>query len=608
MIDAVTSAVTERSTVIDERQSFGIDPPASNPFIDARPLAFVEEGNAVVVDRAVVPIRESRKEHIASIVDDMLIRSQRDVTRLPASERAHVNLGLALLNKGSLDEAANAFTLALDLIPSEPVARASLARVRVLQGRLDEAEYLYALLRDARPSDPEPRKSLAEIATRKNEIERAIELWRDVIELVPDEATPRYYLGILLLGAGKKYRREAIAHLKAAARTEVRSPAFHHGLAVAYTLEGQLRRSVNSYRAALALQPNMPDAVRGLAEVLLRLQRTDEAVDRLIDYLVARPGDVVAREMLAKAYMDRSEYAAARSQLVQALEWIAVTPGHEADRARVQNNVGVCFVSARDRVQARWWFERAVALSPRSNAAPYHNLARLLIEEQRLSEARKLIDTGAEVFPDDEELPVLLAVALEAQGRYDDAAAELRRLVEAGKASAPAYGMLGALLVDQFQKSAEAVALLLTGLAKFPKDAWVGNNLAYAYLMDGDRIAARRILEAFDNPETDDRRVDGRDVALTATWGLLAFWEGRLEEGVQAYRRAERTAIAQRKPRLARTVRRKMHLELARAHIRLGDHSAAEREIRAGLSVKGFDVYCRDLVELRDSGPNPDHT
>ena len=113
--------------------------------------------------------------------------------------------------------------------------------------------------------------------------------------------------------------------------------------------------------------------------------------------------------------------------------------------------------------------------------------------------------------------------------------------------------------------------------------------------MKGDHGSARALLEKVDSV------ISGTAVVtLTATKGLLHLREGDFYRGEEGYRHAEQLALQQGKNQLARVVRQKMCLELARAYRRVGDIGKAKAEVRKGLLVNHKSFYRRQMEALHE--------
>jgi hypothetical protein len=89
-------------------------------------------------------------------------------------------------------------------------------------------------------------------------------------------------------------------------------------------------------------------------------------------------------------------------------------------------------------------------------------------------------------------------------------------------------------------------------------------------------------------------------VLLVATWGLLHILEGDLEGGAKLYRRAARIGMRAGDRQGAQAAIQKMHLELARTFVARKEIDAAQKEVTAGLLVRGGrEPFKRDLANIQ---------
>ena len=168
------------------------------------------------------------------------------------------------------------------------------------------------------------------------------------------------------------------------------------------------------------------------------------------------------------------------------------------------------------------------------------------------------------------------------------------------------YSDLGWLLAEAKNDLKAARDILETGFTKFGQDLGVANNYAYVLLLTGDIERAKKVLETVPLSSANS-------VYLTATFGLLKICEGDLVEGRAYYQFAEKMAFQTGDEQLARIVRQKMHLELARAFLRASDNRNAWSEVNKGLQVRVANKvyrYAEDLEAIRNQlsdldGRNP---
>jgi Flp pilus assembly protein TadD len=113
----------------------------------------------------------------------------------------------------------------------------------------------------------------------------------------------------------------------------------------------------------------------------------------------------------------------------------------------------------------------------------------------------------------------MLAMALAAQGKRDEAIAELQHVLAVGQASASVHGLMGELLLESGQH-AEAVTHLERSLSRRPNDARMHNVLGTALARIG------RLREA----EVHFRRATELDPAMEAARSNVVAAERILAE------------------------------------------------------------------------------
>jgi tetratricopeptide (TPR) repeat protein len=594
MIDLPVTEKTDDTGFVPRIQHFQVDLPTGTSLIAATSLALSQHGEVVEVTPVEHDSCDAGTGNADTILKTIFSESRHQVERYPESSRAHVNLGLAFLNCGELDQADKEFEQALHIDPTQYLPKASLARVRILQGRLEEAEEIFLRLKQAHPDDPRPLMNLADVAARRGQFEESVHLWKEVIQHESKDASAQFFLGMAFLATHRPH--EAIKHLRAAVHLEVRSPVMHYGLGIAYLFSGNYQKAVLAFRAALILAPSMSSAIHGLAMTLLNQGHADEVIDLLSKYLKKEADDYQAKEIIALAYMQQKHYKKVRTHLFAALQLVPKT-GDEVDlhRARLANNLGVCYGLLNDTGDAMRLFQHSIQAKPDLEPGVYHNLIRLQITICHFDEARQTINACITQFPNDEEAQLLLGSLLDAELYGNEAITIVQRLVQAGGASKEAYKQLAILMMEWKQDFTDVLAVLNEAQQRFPHDVGIMNMIAYAHLMQGNPGSARAVLDAV------PKKVPPREeILLSATWGLVHLWEGNYEKGKQGYLQAEQIARQQGRDNLIPVIQQKMHLELARAYKRAKDLRTAQREVRVGLSKTGIASYRRDLERLAE--------
>lgn len=596
MIDLSVESVTDKKPTFVPEPLDGshVVVPGDSTDALAAQASFYKGGVQTALTMEREPMQQARHPYPDDMLQTVVDQMRRDVERFPASPRVWADLGLALLNAGTLTESRQAFRKALELNPRHVVALEGQARAETLLGDNAVAAAAYGRLHAAHPRNIEGLLGLAKLAFQQGKRDEALRLWQQTVKVAPNSALPRVYGALGLLEMGKL--SEAIASLRDASRLDEQNAVVYHNLGVAYLRAEKRDKAEKAFRTALTLAPGMPESTLALAQVLLNENRIGDSIRLLQRYVADRPEDHQVRETLAWAYIRQNAFREAKSQLYAAFQTMqrqGITD--DSHRERLTNNLAVCYWLLGDLDEARKMFESSIRVRPNGERIPYHNLARLYLMRRQLMQAREVIDRCLQISPNDSETQLLLAVSLEQQGRFDEALAEVQQMVNSGSAPAEAYGMLGVWLTDFRHDPDTGVRVLEEAHRLFPVDAMVVNNLAYAYLMQHNPAAARKVLDGF------TAAVSGlAEIVLSATRGLLRLLEGDFEDAKSGYSRAEQVARRLGKNDLISLIQQKRHLEFARAYLRAGDVRNARQEVQAGLARSGSEFARRDLLALQE--------
>jgi Flp pilus assembly protein TadD len=577
MITATTETLKRfQESPVDPNITLG--PPLLETLVAAGSFSLRQEGNEIELQLEQNSPHEGVAENDNKLWETIILQSKVDIQRYPESARARINLGLVLLNRGQFEEAETLFSEALEREPGNYIASMAVARIKTQVGQLEVAKELYESLAKQFQAETAPLCGLAFIAMRQNRFRDAERLLRDLLTIDERSSLPKYYLALVLLKLKKP--DEAIHLLKTAARSEVKWPAVHHALGIAYSVKGDLKRAERSLSISLSLAPNKRDSVHALSTVLLRQGDNERAIQLLRGYLEKGPRqDTEVRQMLARAYLEQKRYPEARVELTRVWNTIGNDPEASNDeKARTLNNIGICLANEADKA-AETFLRRAVETSPLGNPLFYSNLARWLLRADKISDALAVLSDARAKFPANVDIWFLLAVGLRLQESYSEATLELIALISTGRATADAYVDLAWILSEIDHDLERAREVAQAGFLNFGHDVRLANNLAYVLLLLDDTVGARKVLSSLPSSAAES-------VYLIATNGLLRIHEGDFTQGRLYYQYAERLAMQKGDERLGRIVRQKMHLELARAYLRISDSQAAWSEVNKGLQVR----------------------
>jgi tetratricopeptide (TPR) repeat protein len=212
---------------------------------------------------------------------------RRAVVLKPDSHDAHLNLGIALEEVGSLDEAAGMFEQALTLRPGSPQAGFNLGNVLAKQGRFDAAAQAYRVAIAAAPAFVEAYHNLGNVLQAAGDRGGAIEAFRQAVGCGRDYPAAQLSLGNALTAHG-----DPVAALRIFDEMLTERPEFaeaHLGRGNALNSLGDWKGAIAAYRSAVAYRPDFAEAYVNLGNALAKRKDFDRAVTALKTALTLRP-------------------------------------------------------------------------------------------------------------------------------------------------------------------------------------------------------------------------------------------------------------------------------------------------------------------------------
>jgi serine/threonine-protein kinase len=195
--------------------------------------------------------------------------------------------------------------------------------------------------------------------------------------------------------------------------------------------------AVGYCRVAQAVRPNAVVANRNLADSLLRLSQTEEAIPYLRRVVALDPADSQCRSVLAKSSAkiawDHSELA---RELQKQQRWAEAITHYRAaaalspDWASTHYDLGMALNSPGQQDEAIEQLRQTLALDPRYPAARA-NLVRILIDRNRADEAIAELRQAVALEPRDQKARAELRGALSRLGRWPQARAAWREELDA---------------------------------------------------------------------------------------------------------------------------------------------------------------------------------
>jgi tetratricopeptide (TPR) repeat protein len=194
---------------------------------------------------------------------------------------------------------------------------------------------------------------------------------QDILRADPWHADAMHLLGMIAQQVGR--HDLAVEHIKKAiALHDLAVAAFHSNLGLAYQSMGKLDEAAESYRKAIGIRHDFPEAHYNLGNVQQEQRHIDDAIACYRQALAIRPAYAEALNNLGHALQDQGKLEEAIASYRQAL---AVKPDH----VEALNNLGLALQEQGHLDEALANYDRALELKPNS---PNIRLNRAMLQLQ----------------------------------------------------------------------------------------------------------------------------------------------------------------------------------------------------------------------------------
>jgi Tfp pilus assembly protein PilF len=249
------------------------------------------------------------------------------------SASEHVELGMAYVEEGQLEEAIIEFEEAIRLDPDHADAHLKLGTAYHKQGKLEEAIAAYKKVVELDPDSATAHSNLGLAYYDQGRLDEAIAAYKKAVELDPDSATAHSNLGLAYAHQGQL--DEAVAEYKEAIRLDPNYPAAHHNLGLAHASQGRLDEAIAEYKEAIGIDPDHLGAHIDLGLAYANQGRLDEAIGEWEAAVKINPNHALAHKNLGLAYREQGR----TEEAVAELETYLQLRPDAADRTAVEQDI-----------------------------------------------------------------------------------------------------------------------------------------------------------------------------------------------------------------------------------------------------------------------------
>jgi tetratricopeptide (TPR) repeat protein len=407
---------------------------------------------------------------------------------------AHINLGVAYLNRGRLDEAGRELREAIRIHPGAAEAHAALAGVRSEQGRNGDALELYRTALRLDPGASSTHRALGNLLLKLGDPNQALVHFREASALAPRDGDALADLAVALSREGR--HEEAMAKFEEASRRSVDEARLHHNWGVVLMESGNLAEAEKHFEKATAIRPGYASAHFSWGQTAMGQGRFEEAANHFREAVGIEPENEEAHYNLGLALANGGKLDEAFGELEKAL---SLNPG----RAETHYSLGLVFARLSDLDRAAEHFRTSLSLDP-ENPEAHYSLGLALAGKGQIEEAIPCYRRAVEIAPDYAQAHNSWGVALASAGRLREAVEKFEAALAVDPRLAEAHNNLG-LALSRAGAMAPALEHFRAAAEIEPMNPDAHNNLGAALAREGRFDEAeesfRRAIELAPNHE-----------------------------------------------------------------------------------------------------------
>jgi protein O-mannosyl-transferase len=202
---------------------------------------------------------------------------------------AEANLGLALADRGQIDEAIAHYRKALEIQPVYVDAHNNLGAALAGRGQIDEAIVHFQKAIEINPDYVDAHNNLGAALADRGQIDEAMAHYQKALDIKPGNAKAHYNLSLSLADRGKI--DEAIAHCQKALEITPDYADARNNFGVLLAGRGQLDEAIAQFQKAIEIKPDDADSRQNLHLALARRKSILQGLAKQRELIRSRPSD-----------------------------------------------------------------------------------------------------------------------------------------------------------------------------------------------------------------------------------------------------------------------------------------------------------------------------
>jgi len=235
-----------------------------------------------------------------------------------AFQRNDFTYGVAMFQRGYLEQAAASFKQVIAAKPEDPEAYYNLGTLYLRRNDLRGARQYLEQTVKLRPDYPEAWNNLGMLAAQEGQTNEAVRNFKQSLSLRPSYAVALTNLGNVYRWQGDFDEAEKL--LSRAREITPDDPEVNYSLGMLYARQNQLEKAARYLENAVTLRPNYPDALNNLGVLFVRERRNSDAEERFKTCIRVAPSFDQAYLNLARLYVILEEKQKAKEVLLALLQ------------------------------------------------------------------------------------------------------------------------------------------------------------------------------------------------------------------------------------------------------------------------------------------------
>ncbi|MFA6013896.1 MAG: tetratricopeptide repeat protein [Gallionellaceae bacterium] len=287
-------------------------------------------------------------------------------------------------------------------------------------GRIEQAYDAYQLALKHFPNHPDALHLLGMVAQQIGDLDLARELISLAIQHNPNVANFHSNLGNILHASG--HYSDALISFENALKLEPKNALLHYNLAQALQSQGQLQAAADQYRQAILHAPKHVESLSNLGHTLQALGEVTQAIEYFSRAIFVAP-------QLAELHFNLANALKQNAQLDEAIASYQCALDSYPDYTHAHCNLGATLLAKSDYESAINCYRRALEINPELSDAHF-NLGIALQAQDKLEEAVNSYRQALALNPNFAEAYCNLGNALRAQGKLVEAVACYEKALE----------------------------------------------------------------------------------------------------------------------------------------------------------------------------------